>query len=240
MPTVLITGGSRGIGAAMVRRFYAAGWNVAFSYWQSEQAAQALATQMPGVLSVRADVADSAQVAAMFSAVHAVFPHIDMLVNNAAIAQDGLFLDLTEADWQRVFAVNFFGAVYCTGEAIRDMYPRGRGNILNISSIWGLKGASCESGYASSKAALIGLSRSLAKEWGPSGIRVNCIAPGVIDTDMNAQHSAETMQALAEEIPLGRIGRAEEVASLALYLASPEAEYITGQVFSVDGGWDIT
>ena len=239
MSTVLITGGSRGIGEAIARRFHKEGWNVIINYSKNAQRAAALAETLPGSMAICADVADPEAVRQMFSVIKEKFGHIDVLVNNAGIAQDGLFIELTEADWRHIFDVNFFGAVHCIREALPDMLNNHMGKILNISSIWGLKGASCESAYASTKAALIGLTRSLAKEYGLSGVRVNCIAPGVIDTEMNAVYTEETMNALRDEIPLGRIGSAQDVAELAWFLCSPAADYITGQVISSDGGWNI-
>ena len=175
----------------------------------------------------------------MFNRIHETYPAIDVLINNAGISKAGLFEDFSVQEWQEIFAVNFFGAVYCIQHALKDMRKRGKGKIINMSSIWGLKGASCESSYASTKAALIGLTRSLAKELGRSGICINCIAPGMIQTEMNAGYSSETIQELMEEIPVGRIGAPEDVAALAQFLASPAADYINGQILSVDGGWNI-
>ena len=240
MPTVLITGGSRGIGAQMVRTFFHNGWNVVLNYCSHREEAEALCRELSGVLAIQADIGDPEQVEQMFCRIHEVYPTIDVLINNAGISRTGLFEDFSVQEWQEIFSVNFFGAVYCIQQALKDMRRRGKGKIINMSSIWGLKGASCESSYASSKAALIGLTRSLAKELGRGGICVNCIAPGVIQTEMNALHSVETMRELAEEVPVGRIGLPEDVAALALFLASPAADYINGQVLGVDGGFLLT
>ena len=239
MPIVLITGGSRGIGAQMVRSFFHNGGNVVLNYRSHRAEAEQLCRELPGVLAIQADVADPEQVQQMFNRIHETYPAIDVLINNAGISKVGLFEDFSVQEWQEIFAVNFFGAVYCIQHALKDMRKRGKGKIINMSSIWGLKGASCESSYASTKAALIGLTRSLAKELGRSGICINCIAPGMIQTEMNAGYSSETIQELMEEIPVGRIGAPEDVAALAQFLASPAADYINGQILSVDGGWNI-
>ena len=159
------------------------------------------------------------------------------MVCNAGVAEQKLFQDITEQEWQHMLDVNLLGAVRTIRSALPGMLHRKQGSIVTVSSVWGQAGASCESHYAASKAALIGLTRSLALELGPSGIRVNCVAPGVIDTDMNAVHSAETMRELAEQTPLGRIGTAREVAESILYLCSDKAAFVTGQVLGVTGGF---
>ncbi len=239
MPTVLITGGSRGIGAQIAHEFYQNGWNVVINYYRHVQAAKELCIKHPKMVAIQADVSDRKQVHDMFLQVYAKYPEIDVLVNNAGVSQVSLFQDLSENDWKEIFSVNFFGAVYCIQEVLEDMRRKNRGRIINISSIWGIKGASCESSYASTKAALIGLTKSLAKEFGRMGICVNCVAPGIIQTDMVAGYSQQTMDELAEEVPLGRIGNPKDVASFVLYLSSPSAGYITGQILGVDGGWSI-
>ena len=200
---------------------------------------EALALQAelgPSALAVRADLADAKAIAAMVQKVTAHFGNIDVLINNAGIASFGLLTEISEKDWLRLFDINVHGAYRCIREVLPQMISRGRGVILNISSIWGVTGASCEVCYSATKAALIGLTKALAKEVGPSGIRVNCIAPGVIETDMNAHLSAEDLSALAEETPLGRIGTPEDVSAAALFLASPGASFITGQVLGANGG----
>lgn len=236
MPTVFITGGSRGIGAACVRAFTAAGWQVAFTYRASREIAGRLAEET-GALALSADQREYAAVERAAAEAKSHFGPSDAVVCNAAMAEQKLFQDITDADWQRMLDVNLLGAVRVIRACLPDMLHRKQGSIVTVSSIWGQTGASCESHYAASKAALIGLTRSLAQELGPSGIRVNCVAPGVIDTEMNAMHSAQTMQELAEQTPLGRLGTAEEVADSILYLCSARASFITGQVLGVTGGF---
>ena len=234
--TVLITGGSRGIGAACVQVFADAGGNVAFTYRASRAAAGALA-EKTGALALCADLTDARAVGRAAGEAVSYFGGLDAVVCNAGVAEQKLFQDITEQEWQHMLDVNLLGAVRTIRSALPGMLHRKQGSIVTVSSVWGQVGASCESHYAASKAALIGLSRSLALELGPSGIRVNCVAPGVIDTDMNAVHSAETMRGLAEQTPLGRIGTAREVAESILYLCSDKAAFVTGQVLGVTGGF---
>ena len=167
------------------------------------------------------------------------FGHIDVLINNAGIAQQKLFTDVTETEWERLFCVNVTGVFHCCQAVMPGMIRRQRGKILNLSSIWGMTGASCEVAYSAAKAAVIGLSKALAKEVGPSGITVNCVAPGVIDTQMNASLDDETRAGLREETPLGVLGKPEDVANLLFFLASEQADFITGQVISPNGGFVI-
>lgn len=233
----LITGASCGIGRQMARDFAAQEYGVAIGYLRHEQEALALQAELgPSALAVQADLADAKAIAAMVQKVTAHFGNIDVLINNAGISSFGLLTEISEKDWLRLFDINVHGAYRCIREVLPKMISRGRGVILNISSIWGVTGASCEVCYSSTKAALIGLTKALAKEVGPSGIRVNCIAPGVIETDMNAHLSAGDLSALAEETPLGRIGTPEDVSAAALFLASPGASFITGQVLGANGG----
>ena len=234
--TVLITGGSRGIGAACVRTFAANGWNTAFTYSKSREAADKLAEET-GALALHADQQETAAVELAVAEVKARFGTIDAVVCNAGIAEQKLFQNITDADWMRMMDVNLMGAVRTIRAVLPEMLHNHRGSIVTVSSMWGECGASCESHYAASKAAIIGLSKSLAQELGPSNIRVNCIAPGVIDTDMNAMHSADTMQELADQTPLGRVGAAAEVADSILYLCSDKSSFITGQVLGVTGGF---
>lgn len=234
--TVFITGGSRGIGAACVRAFAAAGWSVAFTYRENRALAGSLAEQT-GALALCADLYDDKAVSRAVGEARGHFGAVDAVVCNAGIAEQKLFQDITDEAWQRMLDVNLMGAVRTIRACLPDLLRRKRGSIVTVSSIWGQYGASCESHYAASKAALIGLSKSLALELGPSGIRVNCVAPGVIDTEMNAMHSEETMRELADETPLGRIGTAAEVADSVLYLCSERASFITGQVLGVNGGF---
>lgn len=237
--TVLITGASRGIGAAAARLFAQKGWQVAANYCQSEKEARVLAASHPGILAVQADVADRGQVDRMTKEVLHQFGHIDVLINNAGIAQQKLFTDVTETEWERLFSVNVTGVFHCCQAVLPGMIRRQRGKILNLSSIWGMTGASCEVAYSAAKAAVIGLSKALAKEVGPSGITVNCVAPGVIDTQMNAALDDETRACLREETPLGVLGKPEDVANLLFFLASEQADFITGQVISPNGGFVI-
>lgn len=231
--SVLITGGSRGIGAACVRAFAARGCRVAFLYARSDEAAAQLAAET-GALAVKADVADREAVFAAAAQIAAENGTIDCLVNNAGIAQFRLFTDITPEEWQRMLDVNLGGVFHCTQAALPGMIREKYGRIINLSSIWGLTGASCEVHYSASKAGIIGLTRALAKELGPSGITVNCVAPGVIETEMNAALDAETRAALCEETPLECIGRPEDIARAVLYFA--EAPFVTGQVLSPNGG----
>ena len=234
--TVLISGGDRGIGAAAARAFYAAGYRVAVFYHTNAEAAAALQKELPGVLAVQCDVASRASCELAFRAAEQALGRVDVLVSNAGIAQQKLFTDITPEEWQRMLDVNLTGAFNLCQLALPGMIRRKAGRILTVSSMWGQTGGSCEVHYSAAKAGLIGLTKALAKEEGPSGITVNCVAPGVIDTDMMASFTAEDKAALAEETPVGRLGTAEEVAKLLLYLAGEDAGYITGQVFGVNGG----
>ena len=234
---VLITGASRGIGRQMARDFVAQGYGVAIGYARHQSAALRLQAELgPSAMAFGADVADAQAVSAMVRQVYDHFGRIDVLINNAGISRFGLLTEEKEAQWRRMFDVNVHGAYHCIREVLPGMVRQKSGVILNISSMWGVVGASCEVCYSATKAALIGLTKALAKEVGPSGIRVNCIAPGVIETEMNAHLSGEAMQGLLEETPLGRIGRPEDISAAALFLASPQASFITGQVLGANGG----
>ena len=233
--TVLITGGSRGIGAACARRFAAEGYRVAVNYHHSRTEAEELAEELGGI-AVQCDVADPVQVQKMVDNVLEKFCQLDSLICNAGVAQQKLFGDLTDADWRRVFAVNVDGVFHTIRAALPHLIHRKAGRIVTVSSMWGQVGASCEVGYSASKAAVIGLTKALAKELGPSGITVNCVAPGVIRTEMNGALSQETLSALAEETPLGTIGAPEDVAEAVWFLASDAARFITGQVLAPNGG----
>ena len=232
---VLITGASRGIGAAAARRFAADGCRVVVNYLHSRERAEALAAEIGG-WAVQADVADPAQVRNMVDELLDKFCQLDILICNAGVAQQKLFGDLTDADWRRIFAVNVDGTFHAIRAALPHFIHRKGGRILTVSSMWGQVGASCEVAYSAAKAAVIGLTKALAKELGPSGITVNCVAPGVIDTEMNQTLTPQDLAALAEETPLGRIGAPEEVAEALWYLASDTAGFVTGQVLAPNGG----
>lgn len=235
--TVLITGGSRGIGAAAAEAFSGAGYAVALGYRRSEEAARALAARWPGqMLPVQGDVAVWADVNRMFAEAERAFGGVDVLVCNAGIAAQRLFTEITEEEWRRMLDVHLTGAFFCCRRALPGMIRQKWGRILTVSSMWGQVGGSCEVHYSAAKAGLIGLTKALAKEEAPSGITVNCVAPGVIDTDMMAGFSPEDRAALAGETPLGRLGSPREVAGALLYLAGEEAGFITGQVLGVSGG----
>ena len=239
--TVLITGGSRGIGAAAVRAFAQAGYAVALNYCRSRDAALRLAEELTAqghtVLPVQADVSDPDQVRHMVDNVLDNFCQLDILICNAGTAWRGLLCDLTDQDWHRLRGTDLDGVLYCCRAVYRHMVSRKQGRILTVSSMWGRSGASCEAAYSAAKAGVIGLTQALARELGPSGITVNCVAPGVIDTEMNAGLTPEDLHALSEETPLGRLGTPEDVARALLFLASPEAGFLTGQVLGVDGGY---
>lgn len=238
MRTVLITGGSRGIGAAMVERFSKDGYNVAFTYSKSEEEATLLAKKT-GALALRADSRIESEVLSAVKTASEKLGSVDILINNAAVSSFSLFTDLTLMDWRDIFAVNVDGAFLYTKAVLPSMVNKKYGRIINISSMWGITGSSCEVHYSATKSALIGMTKALAKEVGPSGITVNCIAPGLINTDMNKSLSEEDKAALIEETPLMRIGEPSDVAETALFLASDGASFITGEVINVSGGYII-
>ena len=236
MKTVLVNGGSRGIGAAMVRAFVAAGYAVAFTYFASDAEADAL-SQETGALAIKADSGSREEIGAAVEKCLKVFGQIEVLINNAAISYFGLFTDMADSLWDRMVAVNLDGPMQYAKCVLPQMISRKCGKIINISSMWGQVGASCEVPYSVTKAGLIGFTKALAKEVGPSGITVNAIAPGVIATEMNARLSEEDLEALKEETPLSRIGTPEEVAAVALFLCGEGGAFLTGQVISPNGGF---
>ena len=236
MQTALITGGSRGIGAAIVRELSKRGWRTAFTYLRSENAARALAAET-GALAVPCDARDEAQTQKMAQTLLREFHHLDALVCNAGTAHTGLLQDMTAAQWDDLFALHVRGAFLATRAFLPDMISRKSGAIVYISSMWGQTGGSCEAAYSACKAALIGLGKALAAEAGPSGVRVNCVAPGVIQTDMLAGYSPAELQALAEETPLCRLGTPQEVARAVAFLCGQDAGFVTGQVLGVNGGF---
>ena len=235
MKNILITGGSRGIGQALVRKFANGGYNVAFTYKSSVDAAEELAKET-GALAIMADSASEKEIAAAVAKAGKALGGIDVLINNAGISSYSLLQDLTLSEWNECIAVNLTSAFLYSREVIPYMLKNHEGRIINITSIWGLVGASCEVHYSTAKAGLIGFTKALAKELGPSGITVNAIAPGVIETDMNAHLSDDDLKALEVETPIGRIGKADEIASAALYLANEGSSFITGEVLNISGG----
>ena len=243
MSTVLITGASRGIGAQCALTFAREGYDVALNYCRSEEKALALVRELEALgvraCAVQADVADSAQVKKMFDAVRAEWGTVDVLVNNAGVAHVGLLTDMTDDEWRRVIDTDLSGTFYCCRESLSDMIRAHSGVIVNIASMWGEVGASCEAAYSAAKAGVIGLTKALAKEVGPSGVRVNAVSPGVVMTDMMAGFSDEDVAALKEETPLIQLGMPEDIADAVIFLASEKARFITGQVLSVNGGMVI-
>lgn len=231
MKTVLVTGGVRGIGAAIARVFLKKGYRVCAAYSKDEESAKKIAAE--GVEVFRADVAREEDVQKLFAAIG----RVDVLVNNAGVALVKQIQDVSYEEFNRLMSVNVGGAFLCAREAAKGMIDNRNGLIVNISSVWGEVGGSCESVYSASKAALIGFTKALAKELGWSGVRVNCVSPGVIDTVMNARFSAEDMAALQEEIPMGRLGCGDDVAKAVLYLE--ENDYVTGVDIPVNGGFSI-
>ena len=241
--TALVTGASRGIGRAAALALAKEGWRVVLNYFSSEGSAVAAVREILDAggeaIAVQADVSDPGQVGILFAEAEKRFGPVELLVNNAGISQQKLLTDLSDEDWRRMMGVHLDGCFYCCRAALPAMIRKKAGKIINLSSIWGMVGGSCEVHYSAAKAGIIGLTKALAKEVGPSGIQVNCVAPGVIATEMNGQLSPEDLAALREETPLGRIGTPEDVAAAILFLASPAGDFITGQVLSPNGGFVI-
>ena len=240
---LVVTGASRGIGAEIAYRAALAGYCVVINYNNSEEAAQKVCARIKNeggkAICIKADVSDEAQVKNLCQKVLDLYGRVDVLVNNAGISSFSLFTDITTELWDQTFDVNVKGQFLVTRAFLPSMIHRKEGKIINISSVWGICGSSCEVHYSASKAAIIGMTKALAKEVGPSGICVNCVAPGVIDTEMNKALTPEDLKSLADETPLERIGTAYDVAKTVLFLASDDASFITGQVISPNGGFVI-
>lgn len=243
MPTAFISGASRGIGRAVALKLASLGYDLALNYHTNYEAAQNVQheAQKYGVkvLLLAGDIADENNVREMFRKIGETFGGADVVVNNASFAEQLMFQDITYEKWRRMFAVTVDGAFFTVQNALPHMLHEKRGRIINISSMWGEVGASCEVHYSAAKGALIAMTKALAKELGPSGITVNCITPGVIDTEMNAHLSAEDLTELCEETPLGRLGSPDDIAETVAFLASAEAGFITGQIIGVNGGFVI-
>lgn len=243
MKYALITGGSRGIGAAVARLFARRGWGVAIGYVHNEAQAAKLVQEIKTMglpaLAVPADVADQNQVREMVDNVLEKFCQLDILVCSAGISHVGLISQIDGEQWRRLFAVNVDGVHHCCRSVLPHMLERKFGSIVTVSSMWGQVGASCEAAYSATKGAVIAYTKALAKELGPSNIRVNCVAPGVIRTEMNACLSQSDLSCLADETPLGRIGTPEEAAAAIAFLASDDASFLTGQVIAPNGGFVI-
>ena len=241
--TVLITGGARGIGKAMSKAFAKEGYNVLVNFNKSENEAKELYTILNeknfSVKLFKANISNREDVEDMVDYCIKEFGGLDVLVNNAGVSQDKLFTDITDEDWDNMMNINLKGSFYCSQVALKYMISEKKGNIINISSIWGISGASCEVHYSITKAGIIGMTKALAKEVGPSNIRVNSRAPGVINTDMLSGYNEEDIDALVEETPLMRLGTPEDIANCAIFLASDKSNFITGQVISPNGGFVI-
>lgn len=235
----LVTGGARGIGKAIAIALSNAGYCVAINYLNSSEAAEELARSLPNSIAVRGDVSNQSEVADMVKEAEKSFGKIDLLVNNAGIAWQGLITDMTADEFDRIYEVNLKGVFLPSRAVLPGMIQRKSGRIVCISSIWGITGASCEVAYSAMKAGVIGFTKALAKEVAPSGITVNCVAPGVTATDMCASLSQDTLDILKEETPLGMIGTPEDTAAAVVYLASEQASFVTGQVISPNGGMVI-
>lgn len=235
MKIALVTGASRGIGAAIARRLANHGCTVVVNYNHSQEQAESLANQIGG-LALRADVSDPAQVGIMVDTVLEKFCQLDILVCNAGVAWQGLTQDMGDGDYRRIMGTDLDGTFYCCRSVLPQMIRQKSGRIVTVSSMWGQTGGACETAYSAAKAGVIGLTKALAKEVGPSGITVNCVAPGVIDTEMNGHLEPQALADLAEETPVGRLGTVEEVAEAVSFLCSEGAAFLTGQVIGVNGG----
>ena len=238
---VVVTGGSRGIGAQIVKTLANENYKVVLNYnnskEQAEKIQQELLEQGKEIEIIKADVSKREETEKLIQFAINKFNKIDVLINNAGISQEGLFTDVTEEEWQKIINTKLNTVFYCNQQALKYMIPEQQGCIINISSIWGETGASCEVAYSTTKAAINGMTKALAKEVGPSNIRVNAIAPGIIDTDMNRNLTNEELEQIKEQIPLNKIGKALDIAKCVKWLI--EDEYTTGQIISINGGWYI-
>lgn len=238
--TVLITGSSRGIGSNMAEKFAREGYNVLINYNKSKENAEELYNKLKSeglsVKAFKADISKRDEVEAMFEYCLKEFGDLDILINNAGVAKGMLFTDVTDEDWDNLMNVNLKGVYLCTQTALKHMISEKKGKIINISSIWGIAGGSFEVHYSASKAGIIGLTKALAKEVGPSNIQVNCIAPGAIVTDMLEQVNSDDLELFRQETPLMKLGKPEDISDCALFLASDKADFFTGQVLSPNGG----
>lgn len=238
---VVVTGGSRGIGAQIVKTLANENYKVILNYnnskEQAEKIQQELLEQGKEIEIIKADVSKREETEKLIQFAINKFNKIDVLINNAGISQEGLFTDVTEEEWQKIISTNLNSVFYCNQQALKYMIPEQQGCIINISSIWGETGASCEVAYSTTKAAINGMTKALAKEVGPSNIRVNAIAPGIIDTDMNRNLTNKELEQIKEQIPLNKIGKALDIAKCVKWLI--EDEYTTGQIISINGGWYI-
>lgn len=240
MKTAIITGAARGIGAATAKLFAEKGFNVCVNYVRSEEKAQALARALPSAVAIKADVSIKEEARALIDTAVETFGGIDVLVNNAGIAlPQKLVTDVSDEEFNEIFNTNIKGTHNAVSAALPYMISRKCGSIVNLASLWGVRGGSCEAVYTSSKAAVIGYTKALAAEVGPSGIRVNCVAPGFIMTDMNAHFSKEDIEAFASDTPLEKVGSPEDVAKAIYFLASDDSSFITGQTLCVDGGRSV-
>lgn len=233
MKIAVVTGGTRGIGLATAKLLYERGYLVYALYSSDVRSAEEASAAMPNAAIIKCDVSDEAAVEKAFAEI----PHVDVLVNNAGVSLIKQFQDTAYSEWKKLFSVNVDGAFLCSKAALKSMLKRNSGNIINISSVWGEVGASCEAAYSSSKAALIGLTKALAKEVAPSGVRVNCVAPGIIDTAMNAHFSDEDKALMLDDVPLGRFGLPSEVAAAVAFII--DNEYICGACVPVGGGFAV-
>lgn len=238
MKTALITGGTSGIGEACVRLFSQKGYRVYFIYRTSKEKAEQIETET-GAIGIQADISDCGRACEAVEHILSQCGGIDVLVNNAGISGQKLFIDLTSDEWKKMIDVDLNGSYNITLPTVKKMLSKKNGAIVNVSSIWGQCGASCEVAYSAAKAGVIGFTKALAKELGLSGIRVNCVAPGMIATPMNNMFSEEDISEICSEIPLGRMGTANECAELIYFLSSDDAEYITGQTVGINGGWNM-